>query len=58
MTFYLGDHFPAGYKGSAFVTMHGSWNRDRRVGYKVVRLVFDAAGKLTGRTILIYQAGS
>ena len=48
MTFYPGDHFPAGYKGSAFVTMHGSWNRDRRVGYKVVRLLFDASGKPTG----------
>ena len=48
MTFYQGDHFPAGYKGSAFVTMHGSWNRDRRVGYKVVRLLFDASGKPTG----------
>jgi glucose/arabinose dehydrogenase len=48
MTFYDGDSFPAGYKGSAFVAMHGSWNRDQRTGYKVVRLLFDAAGKATG----------
>jgi glucose/arabinose dehydrogenase len=48
MTFYQGDSFPAGYKGSAFVAMHGSWNRDQRTGYKVVRLLFDAAGKATG----------
>jgi glucose/arabinose dehydrogenase len=48
MTFYQGDNFPAGYNGSAFVTMHGSWNRDKRTGYKVVRLLFDGSGKPTG----------
>jgi glucose/arabinose dehydrogenase len=48
MTFYQGDNFPPEYKGSAFVTMHGSWNRDQRTGYKVVRLLFDASGKPTG----------
>jgi glucose/arabinose dehydrogenase len=46
--FYEGDNFPAGYKGSAFVTLHGSWDRSRRTGYKVVRLLFDNAGKPTG----------
>lgn len=30
--------FPAGYRGDAFVTLHGSWNRAKRTGYKVVRL--------------------
>ena len=48
MVFYQGDNFPAEYKGSAFVTMHGSWNRAKRTGYKVVRLLFDASGKPTG----------
>jgi len=48
MTFYQGDNFPAEHKGSAFVTMHGSWNREQRTGYKVVRLLFDASGKHTG----------
>ena len=48
MTFYQADNFPAAYKGSAFVAMHGSWNRSQRTGYKVVRLLFDAAGKPTG----------
>jgi len=32
---------------SAFVTMHGSWNRAQRSGYKVVRLLFEN-GKPTG----------
>lgn len=48
--FYTGDAFPAEYKGDAFVAMHGSWNRDRRTGYKVVRMLFEN-GKPTG----VYQ---
>jgi glucose/arabinose dehydrogenase len=47
IAFYEGDQFPADYKGSAFVTMHGSWNRGQRSGYKVVRLLFEN-GKPTG----------
>ncbi|MBI3513700.1 MAG: PQQ-dependent sugar dehydrogenase, partial [Proteobacteria bacterium] len=30
--------FPAAYRGDAFVALHGSWNRSRRTGYKVVRI--------------------
>ncbi len=30
--------FPASYRGDAFVALHGSWNRGKRTGYKVVRL--------------------
>ncbi len=38
ITFYDGKSFPAAYRGDAFVALHGSWNRSRRTGYKVVRL--------------------
>jgi glucose/arabinose dehydrogenase len=31
--------FPAAYRGDAFVALHGSWNRGKRTGYKVVRLL-------------------
>jgi glucose/arabinose dehydrogenase len=48
IAFYDAADFPANYKGSAFVTLHGSWNRAQRTGYKVVRLLFDRAGKATG----------
>ena len=48
MVFYAGGNFPAEYKGTAFATMHGSWNRDHRTGYKVVRLLFDGSGTPTG----------
>ena len=47
ITFYDGDQFPPQYRGDAFVTLRGSWNRARRTGYKVVRLRF-ANGKPTG----------
>jgi glucose/arabinose dehydrogenase len=40
ITFYEGAQFPAAYKGDAFVALHGSWNRAKRTGYKVVRLLF------------------
>ena len=30
--------FPAEYYGDIFVAFHGSWNRSRRTGYKVVRV--------------------
>lgn len=38
--FYSGDQFPADYRGDAFVTMRGSWNRNPPSGYKVVRVRF------------------
>ena len=40
ITFYEAAQFPADYKGDAFVALHGSWNRAKRTGYKVVRLLF------------------
>jgi glucose/arabinose dehydrogenase len=30
--------FPAGYRGDAFVALHGSWNRATPTGYKLVRV--------------------
>jgi glucose/arabinose dehydrogenase len=40
IAFYDGTMFPSDYRGDAFVTLHGSWNRTPRTGYKVVRLRF------------------
>ena len=37
IVFYDAAAFPAEYRGDAFATMHGSWNREDRTGYKVVR---------------------
>ena len=38
IAFYNGSMFPPEYQGDAFVTLHGSWNRARRTGYKIIRL--------------------
>jgi glucose/arabinose dehydrogenase len=40
IVFYGGDQFPAQYRGSAFVALHGSWNRAQPTGYKIVRVPF------------------
>jgi glucose/arabinose dehydrogenase len=32
--------FPPEYRGNAFVALHGSWNRERRTGYKIIRVPF------------------
>jgi glucose/arabinose dehydrogenase len=49
LCFYTGDQFPAEYKGDIFAAFHGSWNRMKRTGYKVVRVPFDhATGKALG----------
>ncbi len=47
LAFYTGDQFPGDYKGDIFASEHGSWNRARRTGYKVVRVPLKD-GKATG----------
>lgn len=41
MLFYSGNSFPKEYRGDAFVTMRGSWNRKPASGYEVVRIRYD-----------------
>jgi glucose/arabinose dehydrogenase len=36
MTFYSATQFPAEWRAGAFAAEHGSWNRARRTGYKIV----------------------
>jgi glucose/arabinose dehydrogenase len=38
LTFYTGHQFPADYSGDGFAAEHGSWNRSKRTGYKVIRI--------------------
>jgi glucose/arabinose dehydrogenase len=38
MVFYGGQQFPQAYRGDAFAAEHGSWNRSKRTGYKVIRV--------------------
>jgi glucose/arabinose dehydrogenase len=47
LCFYDGKQFPAEYRGDIFAAFHGSWNRNRRTGYKIVRVPLEK-GKATG----------
>lgn len=44
MRFYDGPMFPADYRNNVFIAEHGSWNRSRKVGYRVVRVIVDPDG--------------
>ncbi len=46
--FYEGKTFPAEYQGDIFSSQHGSWNRDPRVGYEVIRIPLHQTGHATG----------
>ncbi|HSS71394.1 MAG TPA: PQQ-dependent sugar dehydrogenase [Casimicrobiaceae bacterium] len=35
MRFYTGTQFPAAYRNQIFIAEHGSWNRSRKIGYRV-----------------------
>src|SRR5262245_5844016 len=41
LAFYRGKSFPHSYHGGAFISMHGSWNRSKIVGYKVAFVRFE-----------------
>jgi glucose/arabinose dehydrogenase len=45
MRFYGGALFPAAYRGNIFIAEHGSWNRSRKSGYRVVRVAVDGPGR-------------
>ena len=40
LTFYDGSAFPQRYRGGAFIGQHGSWNRSRMSGYRVIFVPF------------------
>jgi glucose/arabinose dehydrogenase len=41
MRFYTGSMFPASYRGQVFIAEHGSWNRSRRIGYRISLVTLD-----------------
>lgn len=49
MRFYTGKQFPANYKGAIIVAEHGSWNRSKKSGYRVMVV------RLKGSKVLSYQ---
>ncbi|WP_046867953.1 PQQ-dependent sugar dehydrogenase [Microvirga massiliensis] len=45
MKFYTGDQFPPEYKNSILIAEHGSWNRHKYQGGRIVRVTADPDGK-------------
>jgi glucose/arabinose dehydrogenase len=45
MKFYTGDQFPAEYKNSILIAEHGSWNRHKYQGARIVRVTAGPDGK-------------
>lgn len=55
--FYSAKMFPKEYQNDAFVAFHGSWNRQKLSGYKVVRIKFDDKGRLEGNSYEDFVSG-
>ena len=45
MKFYSGQQFPAEYKNNIFIAEHGSWNRHKYQGARIMRVITDPQGK-------------
>ncbi len=50
MRFYTGSMFPAAYRNRVFIAEHGSWNRSRKIGYRVMRATIED-GKVTAYSV-------
>ena len=50
MRFYRGSQFPAEYRNQVFIAEHGSWNRSRKVGYRI------SVVKVEGGRAVSYQS--
>jgi glucose/arabinose dehydrogenase len=53
IAFVRGAGAPPALRGAALVALHGSWNRSRKDGYKVVSLHWDAGGGIEERDFLV-----
>ena len=48
MKFYTGKMFPDNYRNQVFIAEHGSWNRSKKIGYRISLVQLDAQGKSLG----------
>lgn len=49
MRFYSGKMFPAAYRNQIFIAEHGSWNRSKKIGYRI------ALVRLQGNRAVSYE---
>jgi len=52
MKFYTGDMFPADYKNNILIAEHGSWNRHKYQGGRIMRVTVDPDGKNAKQEVL------
>lgn len=50
--FYTGNMFPEKYKGHAFIAEHGSWNRSKKVGYRIALVKIEDNKAISYETFL------
>ena len=50
--FYSGESFPKYFENGAFVAQHGSWNRSKKVGYKVLFMKFKDGEVISSETFI------
>lgn len=48
LIFYTGAQFPERYRGGCFIALRGSWNRAKRVGYRLVFIPFKEGKPVSG----------
>ncbi len=46
MRFYSGKMFPAEYRNRIIIANHGSWNRRNKIGFNLMQVTLDGAGKV------------
>lgn len=49
LRFYTGEMFPPEYRGQVFIAEHGSWNRSKKIGYRVMLV------RLDGNNVVSYE---
>jgi glucose/arabinose dehydrogenase len=47
MRFYVGKLFPEAYRTQVFIAEHGSWNRSKKIGYRVTLVTLNGANAVT-----------
>ena len=50
MRFYNGSQFPPEYRNSIFIAEHGSWNRSKKIGYRIKRVTL-TGGRVSGQEV-------
>lgn len=51
MRFYTGKQFPSAYQNNIILAKHGSWNRSKKSGYNLTRVVLDGNQKVVKQEV-------